>query len=73
MACSIMKDMADKGFEVGTLHADNDATTQSRLPSTNTKKDDKSHVHLQFIKKVQTTEICKSYTIHCPMLHVHHF
>ena len=39
-----MKDMADKGFEVGTLHADNDATTQSRLPSTITKKDDKSHV-----------------------------
>ena len=36
--------MADKGFEVGTLHADNDATSQSRLPSTITKKEDKSHV-----------------------------
>ena len=31
--------MTDKGFKVGTLHADNDSTTQSRLPSSITKQE----------------------------------
>lgn len=39
MACFIIKDMTDKGFKVGTLHADNDSTTQSRLPSSITKQE----------------------------------
>ncbi|XP_062585112.1 uncharacterized protein LOC134246768 [Saccostrea cucullata] len=44
MACCIIQKMEDKGHEIGTLHADNDTTTQSRLPSTIIKKNDKSHV-----------------------------
>jgi hypothetical protein len=44
MACEMIKNMKDKGYTVGTLHADNDATTQSRLPSSIKKRDDKSHV-----------------------------
>lgn len=44
MACSMINNMAKDGFAVGTLHADNDTTTQSRLPPTIQKRDDKSHV-----------------------------
>lgn len=44
MACSIINNMAKDGFAVGTLHADNDTTTQSRLPPTIQKRDDISHV-----------------------------
>ena len=38
MACSIIKRMADGGCTVGTIHADNDATTTSRLPTSIKKK-----------------------------------
>lgn len=44
MICSIINNMAKDGFAVGTLHADNDTTTQSRLPPTIQKRDNKSHV-----------------------------
>ncbi|VDI63174.1 Hypothetical predicted protein [Mytilus galloprovincialis] len=38
MACSMIQRLAEDGYTVGTLHADNDATTQSRLPRSIIKK-----------------------------------
>lgn len=59
MACSIIKKMEDKGFKMETLHADNDTTTQSRLPSQIKKKDDKTHV-----KKNLSSHLYKLSEIH---------
>ncbi|CAC5411937.1 unnamed protein product [Mytilus coruscus] len=52
MACSMIQRLAEDGFTVGTLHADNDATTQSRLPRSIIKKDDKIHVKKNLSKRL---------------------
>ncbi|XP_063438316.1 uncharacterized protein LOC134719241 isoform X1 [Mytilus trossulus] len=52
MACSMIQRLAEDGYTVGTLHADNDATTQSRLPRSIIKKDDKTHVKKNLSKRL---------------------
>ncbi|XP_076110691.1 uncharacterized protein LOC143079310 isoform X2 [Mytilus galloprovincialis] len=52
MACSMIQRLAEDGYTVGTLHADNDATTQSRLPCSIIKKDDKTHVKKNLSKRL---------------------
>ncbi|CAG2198046.1 unnamed protein product [Mytilus edulis] len=52
MACSMIQRLAEDGYTVGTLHADNDATTQSRLPRSINKKDDKTHVKKNLSKRL---------------------
>ncbi|XP_021350881.1 uncharacterized protein LOC110448777 [Mizuhopecten yessoensis] len=72
MACSMIKRMADKGYEVGTLHADNDTTTQSRLPPSIKKKDDKTHVKKNLSSRLYSlskTEGKKCHPLYRQMFH----
>ncbi|XP_063406005.1 uncharacterized protein LOC134689966 [Mytilus trossulus] len=52
MACSMIQRLAEDGYTVGTLHADIDATTQSRLPRSIIKKDDKTDVKKNLSKRL---------------------
>ncbi|CAC5355728.1 unnamed protein product [Mytilus coruscus] len=52
IACSMIQRLAEDGYTVGTLHADNDATSQSRLPRSIIKKDDKTHVKKNISKRL---------------------
>ncbi|CAC5420498.1 unnamed protein product [Mytilus coruscus] len=52
MACSMIQRLAEDGYTVGTLHSDNDATTQSRLPRSIIKKDDKTHLKKNLSKRL---------------------
>lgn len=51
MACSMINRMENNGYPVTTIHADNDATTQARLPVRIKTKDDKTHVKKKLSKK----------------------
>ncbi|CAC5357712.1 unnamed protein product [Mytilus coruscus] len=79
MACSMIQRLAEDGYTVGTLHADNDATTQSRLPRSiikkmikHMKKKISPNVSMVF-QKLQTVKVSKSHPLHSEVFYVCYF